>query len=98
MELQNFCQEDCLASRIIRRDFARQRLKIMMSVMDRVRLVRWKACFFVFNGYDAVFCPPRDRWFRQGFVFGTDNEAASKILVSKSWWEYCKFAEKAANV
>ena len=61
MELQNLFQADCLASRIIRRVFDRQRLK-MMFVMDRVLLMRWKAYFlfliatsqfFVHNGSDC---------------------------------------------
>jgi len=40
MDLQNFCQEDCLASRMIRRAFARERLKMIMSAVDRVRSMR----------------------------------------------------------
>jgi len=40
MELQNFCQEDCLASRMILRVFARERLKMIMSAVDRVRFMR----------------------------------------------------------
>ena len=85
MELQHFCQEDCLASRIIRRAFARQCLKIMMSVMDRVRFMRWKACFLFLMTASQSFVHHGTDGFRQGLVFGMDNEAAFKIRVFKSW-------------
>jgi len=97
MELQNFFREDCLTARIICRAFARQHLRMMMSVMDRVRLMQRKACFLFLIAACQSFRHHGTERFRQGFVFGMEKEAASKRLISKSW-DYRKFTEKDVNV
>jgi len=83
MEVQNFFQDDYLASRIIRQAFARQRLKMMMSVVGRMGFMRRKACFLCLIAMSRSFVHHRTDGLCQGFVFGIASEAASNILVSK---------------
>jgi len=53
--------------------------------MDRVRFMRWKACFLFLMTASQSFVHHGTDGFRQGLVFGMDNEAAFKIRVFKSW-------------